>query len=153
MSLITVAEQVQRRGALSRTLLTIVLVTAGIIGGLLAMHSLNIATGHGDTAIVEAGPSGMESVMGTRDADHGSAEPDTAAATAAGCADCRNGAAVAWMACVLALLAAVILLLPPALRSGLAPLGEGDRPQRSAWRARARSLPPPSLKVLCISRT
>lgn len=152
MSLIAVAQQVRGPRTLTRTLLLLVTVTAAIIVGLLAMHSLNThatTTGHAGTAPAL-----------TVAADTGSHHDAPAAAAAAqapadhtGCADCGDDHAMAWMACVLALLVSVIVLAR--LRAGWrTPVRESVmRAVRARWPAFAHLAPPPSLTALCISRT
>lgn len=151
MSLIAVAQQVRGPRTLTRTLLLLIAVSAAIIVGLLAMHSLNThatTTGHGNTA----------SVVGVAaDVDSGHDVPAAAAVEApvdhSDCADCVGDHAMAWMACVLALLLSVIVLgwLRARWRT---PLRETVAHMvRARWPAAARFHPPPSLTVLCISRT
>lgn len=149
MSLIAVAQQVRGPRTLTRTLLLLVAVTAAIIVGLLAMHSFNThATGHGKTAPVVG-------VAANADSSHD--VPAAAAVEApvdhSDCADCVGDHAMAWTACVLALLLSVIVLgwLRARWR---APLCESVAHMvRALWPAAARFHPPPSLTVLCISRT
>lgn len=146
MSLITLAHAMQRSRTLTRTLLILIAVTAAIVAGLLAMHSLNThpaGAGHADT--VAAAPADTGHHTGSAVA------PDEA--PAATCADCSGGGEMSWMTCVLALLVSLLLIA---------------RFHRGSWRgsppsvgallsvllpARARPLRPPSLTVLCISRT
>lgn len=152
MSLIAVAQQVRGPRTLTRTLLLLVAVTAAIIVGLLAMHSLNThatATGH-------AGSVPASSVAADADTHHD--VPAAAASTGvpadhSWCADCGDDHAMTWMACVLALLVSVIVLA--LVREGWRTrLGEGVlRAVRARWRASAPFASPPSLTVLCISRT
>ncbi len=84
-------------------------MTAAIIVGLLAMHSLNThgtTTGHASAATASSVATDASS---HHDAP-AAANPAGAAADASGCADCGDDHAMAWMACVLALLVSVILL-------------------------------------------
>lgn len=155
MSLITVAERVQGPRALTRTLLVMVGVTLGVIVGLLAMHSLNshtTANGHAETSTVQT----VTGIDADADAHHSSpglsTQPDSGS-TAAGCADCGSTDSMAWMVCVLALLAAVLLVFRPIAWSRAVVAAVVGVPS-STWPARAHALPaPPSLNVLCISRT
>jgi hypothetical protein len=147
MSLITLAHAMHRSRTLTRTLLILVAITAGIVGGLLAMHSLNThPTGPGHADTVAAAPADPGS-------HHTDAAPAPAGAPASGCVDCSGSGNMSWMTCVLALLVTLLLIA---------------RFHRGSWRgstpyvasllaailpARARPLRPPSLTVLCISRT
>ena len=57
MSLITFADAMGRTRTLTRTFLVMIAITAGIVAGLLAMHSLNThatSTGHPDTIATAA---------------------------------------------------------------------------------------------------
>lgn len=134
---------------LGRSLLLLIAVTAAIIAGLLAMHSLNSHTEPAAPATAIAGH------------EHGAAVDEHVAAAVTGpgtvqpvtdgeCADCGGHAGMLAMACVLALLLVALLILVPrggvswgvALRAGPALIS------RAALHPR-----PPSLLVLCISRT
>ena len=145
MSMIALAQRLRPgpRG-LGHSLLALIAVTAAIIVGLLAMHSLN---SHTETA-APATASAMHEhgTAGPGVTDHGTTQP----ATDGDCADCGGHASMLAMACVLALLIVSLLLFLPrvgitwgaALRAGPTLI------------ARATHLPrPPSLLVLCISRT
>lgn len=153
MSLITVAERVRGPRALTRTLLIMVGVSLSIIVGLLAMHSLNSHTapaGHSETSTVQ-------SATGTDPVSHhdqsGLATPHEPMTTDAGCAECGDAHSMAWMACVLALLAAVLLVFRPLGWSRTSVTAHISAPS-TTWPANAHTLPPPpSLNVLCISRT
>jgi hypothetical protein len=145
MSMIALAQRLRPgpRG-LGHSVLLLIVVTAAIIVGLLAMHSLN---SHTETAAPAAAAAMHEhDTTNPGAADHGTSQP----ATDAECADCGGHASMLAMACVLALLIVSLLLFLPrvgitwgaALRAGPALI------------ARAAVLPrPPSLLVLCISRT
>lgn len=123
------------------TLLLVVLV-AGVVLGIVGMHALDRhgthSSGTGQAAVVHA--------------EHASA-PSVPAGDAVGqpdCADCGGGHSSMWMVCVLALIAAVVLLMRPVgwtsappIRARVAHLVE------SVVAVRARA---PSLVVLCISR-
>ncbi|MGN7969834.1 DUF6153 family protein [Microbacterium sp. 22296] len=152
MSLIAVAQQVRGPRTLTRTLLLLVAVTAAIIVGLLAMHSLNThatTTGHAGTA---PATSVTTDTAGHHDVP-AAVNPAGAAADTSGCADCGDDHAMAWMACVLALLVSVILLAR--VRIGWRTPARDDelRVVRARWPASAHTVLPPSLTVLCISRT
>ena len=126
---------------LGHSVLLLIGVAAAIIIGLLAMHSLN---SHTETAAHTTAAAAMTHDMGT--AEHG----DTRPAAEGDCADCGDHTSMLAMACVLALLIVSLLLFLPrvgitwgaALRAGPTMI------------ARATHLPrPPSLLILCISRT
>ena len=146
MSMIALAQRLRpgRRG-LGRAVLVLVAVTAAIIVGLLAMHSLN---GHTETAApVSTAAIHEHDAMDPGVADHGTSQLGTAGE----CADCGGHAGMwAMVACVLALLSVTLLLIVPrieinlaaALRAGPAPIARWTRLPR-----------PPSLLDLCISRT
>jgi hypothetical protein len=145
-----------RRG-LGLSVLTLIGLTAAIIVGLLAMHSLN---GHAETPGPTPSAQHSASVAPhdplSASAQHADAHHATAggASTAQpadpeGCPDCGHTGMLA-MTCVLALLSVALLILLPRLGGG--------------WRGRLRSAPmraavaatfsrPPSLLVLSISRT
>lgn len=155
MSLITVTERMQGPRALTRTLLVMVGVTLGIIVGLLAMHSLNShasANGHGETAAVQTVP-GVDVDVAAHHTSPGLSTQSDSGSTAVGCADCGATDNMAWMVCVLALLAAVLLVFRPLTWSRALVAFIAGAPSM-IWPARAHTLPPPpSLNVLCISRT
>lgn len=138
MSLTAVARRVRGARALGRT----VLVVLAIIAGLLAMHSLNThgtAMGHGAAVMASEVP-------------HQGHHDTMAAAADEGIAPVADHS-LAWMACVLALLGAVIVFVA-ATGNRLA----GARARllsavRARWAVVAHALPPPSLTVLCIRRT
>lgn len=136
------------RGVLSGMML----VTAVIIG-LLAMHTLNL---HGTAAADAPATMSMSAAVDQPTAPHSTAEmhaqgsPTSSSDTScAGCAtDDHAGMA---MMCVLALLLALLLLVPPRVlhgwtRSLLRPSLDEDLTAQVRPRA-------PSLHVLCISRT
>ena len=146
MSMIALAQRLRpgRRG-LGRAVLVLVAVTAAIIVGLLAMHSLN--NGHTETAAPASAAAIHEhDAMDPGVADHGTSQLGTDGE----CADCGGHAGMLAMACVLALLSVTLLFIVPrveinpaaALRAGPAPTARWTRPAR-----------PPSLLDLCISRT
>jgi len=144
MSMIALAQRLRPgpRG-LGHSVLLLIAVTAAIIVGLLAMHSLN---SHTETAAPATAAVHEHGTATPGAADHGTTQP----ATDGDCADCGGHTSMLAMACVLALLIVSLLLFLPrvgitwgaALRAGPALI------------ARAAVLPrPPSLLVLCISRT
>lgn len=144
MSLIALTERLRAGRSMRRTLLLMVAITTAVIAGLLAMHSLNThaaaETGHHITMTADMSAGGG-------DVAH------AASAVEESCADCSSGHSdMLMMACVLALLAVVLLLARPS----------GARTWPSEWprpgpaegpRPGAADLRPPSLTVLCISRT
>lgn len=153
MSLINVAHQVRGPRTLTHTVLAVLAVAVGIIAGLLAMHSFNshaTTAGHHDTVAVSTQAAASDH---HQDAPAAAVLPDSPQLDA-GCATCGGGDAMTWMACVLALLVATILLGRIGLgwrRTSLIAVLTATRPR---WPARAHALPPPpSLTVLCISRT
>jgi hypothetical protein len=140
MSMIALAQRLRPgpRG-LGHSLLALIAVTAAIIVGLLAMHSLN---SHTETAA----PATSATMHDSGTADHGTAQP----ATDGECAECGGHPGMLAIICVLVLLALSLLIVLP--RLGL------------TWGAALRAGPaevvratvfsrPPSLLVLCISRT
>lgn len=155
MSLIALAHQLRGQRAVTRTLLMMLAVVGAVIAGLLAMHSLNThatTAGHGGTVAVSAEPAPPSA---HHDASPGTAAVNTttAATDHAGCTDCGDDHAMTWMACVLALLVSVILFAR--LRIGWRITLRDDvlaviHPRSPAS---AHPVSPPSLTVLCISRT
>lgn len=136
------------RGVLSG----VMLVTAVIIG-LLAMHTLNL---HGTAAADAPATMSMSGAVDQPAAHHATAEMHAPAGSTSGsdmsCAGCTTDdhAGMAMM-CVLALLLALLLLVPPRVlhgwtRSLLRPSLVEDLTAQIRPRA-------PSLHVLCISRT
>ncbi|WP_439591878.1 DUF6153 family protein [Microbacterium sp.] len=146
MSLIALTEHLRAGHSMARTLLLLIAVIGAVIVGLLAMHSLNThttaETGH--HATMAADPSGM------------STDSHAAATTAVeeACIDCGSDhSSMFAMACVLALLATVLLLARPAGgHQGLALLPRPGPATVSSPGIPGRSHPP-SLTALCISRT
>lgn len=139
-------------GVFRGVLLGVMLVTAVIIG-LLAMHTLNL---HGTAAADAPATMSMSAAVDQPTAHHATAEmhvpggsPSGSGMSCAGCTtDDHTGMA---MMCVLALLLALLLLVPPRVvhgwtRSMLRPSLVED------LTAQIRPLTP-SLHVLCISRT
>ena len=144
MSMIALAQRLRPgpRG-LGHSVLLLIAVTAAIIVGLLAMHSLN---SHTETAAQATAAMHEHGTITPDVADHGTAQPTTDSE----CADCGGHAGVLVMACVLALLIVALLLFLPrvgitwgaALRAGPTQIARATHPPRA-----------PSLLVLCISRT
>jgi len=145
MSLIALTDRVHTGRSMARTLLLLIAVTGAIIVGLLAMHSLNAHTatdtGHQTTVTTSATSSADDHHAGTTATD----EP---------CADCGSGHSdMLAMACVLALLATVLLLVRPGAVMRWLSILPRPRPSRMAALFIRPALRPPSLTVLCISRT
>ncbi len=147
MSLIAAAERVHARHAPVRKLLMLVAITVAVIAGLLAMHSLNThptTTGHSSAVAVTTADhhdAPAAASVGSSDASH------------EGCADCAGDHAMAWMVCVLALLVATLLLWRSFARWRTP--GTNLLIRMPVARGPTSSLLPlpPSLTVLCISRT
>lgn len=144
--LTTLARRVQGRRSLTRSVITVVAVSLGVIFGLLAMHSMNthaMASGHSDTV----------AVGNVTETHHEHTAPAPALPNDdAGCAGCSEDAGMTWMACVLALLVAVVLLARPA--AWWHSLSQLTILHLLSWaRPTGHPLRPPSLTVLCISRT
>ena len=138
--MIALAQHLRRSpSGLGRSVLLLIALTAALIAGLLAMHTLHAPTAHAEPAAVV---SVLESGAG-----HGHDMPQTDT----GCADCGGHDAMLAMACVLALLVVSLLfVLPRAGLSWTAGLGLAGPRLFVGRTARCR---PPSLLVLCISRT
>ncbi|WP_438354667.1 DUF6153 family protein [Microbacterium sp. CJ88] len=145
MSLIELMERLRADRSMARTLLLLIALTGAVIVGLLAMHSLNThttaETGHQATMAADPSAMGTESHAGAT------------AAVDDGCVDCGSDhSSMLAMACVLALLATVLLLArPAAVRHWLASLPRPGPPAVSP--PAIPGLRPPSLTALCISRT
>lgn len=145
MSLIALTDRVHTGRSMVRTLLLLVVITGAIIVGLLAMHSLNAHTatdaGHQTTATASA-------ATGTGDHHTGTTATDEP------CADCGSGhCTMLAMACVLALLATVLLLVRPSAVMRWLSILPRPRPSVASALFTGPALRPPSLTVLCISRT
>ncbi len=141
MSMVALAQHLRRGpGGLRRSLLLLIAVTAAIIVGLLAMHSLNSHAAHAE-------PTAVVSVHDMNHTDHGTTQP----ATGDDCADCGGHTSMLAMTCVLALLVVSLLLLLP--RRGFTWIAAPRRADRSALTWVTTLSKPPSLLVLCISRT
>lgn len=145
MSLIALIEQLRAGRSMARTLLLLIAVTGAVVVGLLAMHSLNTHTAAADTGH-HATTTGT--VAGADAGDHHTDD----AATGESCADCGTGHSdMLTMACVLALLATVLILASP--HNAQRWLSILPRPQPlGVAPPNAPGLPPPSLTTLCISR-
>lgn len=128
------------------------LLVAAILVGLLAMHTLNL---HG-TPAAHAPAAISASASDAVGAHHVAAGTPESSGTASdlgpACADCGGGAHLGMaMACVLALLLVLLVLVPPRLLPGW--MHTAPRPlltERFVDRLLSRA---PSLHVLCISRT
>lgn len=145
MSLIALTDRVHAGRSMARTLLLLIAVTGAIIVGLLAMHSLNAhtATDSSHQTAVTA-----SATTGTGDHHAGTTAADEA------CADCGSGHSnMLAMACVLALLATVLLLVRPGAVMGWLSILPRPRPSVVSALFIRPALRPPSLTVLCISRT
>ena len=152
MSLINVALRVRGPRTLTHTVLAVIAVAVGIITGLLAMHSFNshATAGHHDTVAV-----GISSEMSDHHLETSSVLAMPASSSyEAGCGMCDDQDAMTWMACVLALFVATILRgrTGPGWRQLALAAVLAATTTRSPARAHALP-PPPSLTVLCISRT
>ncbi|GAA2897137.1 DUF6153 family protein [Microbacterium esteraromaticum] len=123
-------------------------VVLGILLGLLGMHTLSgDAMGHGPgTPVSAAHASGTSPHDSAATAPDGSSE---ASATAASESPVHPGML---SACVLVLLAALPLIVPPSASLGLRPRLQ-RMPGGMACLSRAAAPRPPSHIVLCISRT
>lgn len=137
-----------------------------LIAGLLAMHTLTgtLTIGHADTepavAVEHAAVAQPAMNSSTAHAERSilapsSTAPDSPPAHCAGCGDPAGAPdhSMLMMACVLALLAAVIVLLAPMLLSRLGATLALTRLHARAVPATAPHPRPPSLIVLSISRT
>ena len=145
MSLIALAERVRGPRTLTRTVLLLVALTAAVIVGLLAMHALNSHT----TAPAHPLTATAAEHDGHPAHTH---HAESAPAADVGCLDCGEHNTMMAMICVLALLVSVLVLARPT--------HAGDGGIRLS-RISLPTLPvpgdagprPPSLNVLCISRT
>lgn len=143
MSLIALTDRLHTSRSMARSLLLLITVTGAVIIGLLAMHSLNT-----HTAADTDHQTTVAAASAATDAHHAGATTTDEA-----CADCGSGHSdMLAMACVLALLATVLLLAR--LRPGRSWLSVMPRPQLQSTAPPGRPRPkPPSLTTLCISRT
>ncbi|WP_431247488.1 hypothetical protein [Leifsonia xyli] len=140
-----------------RALVTLTAVV-GVLAGLLAMHVLDAPTGaqHGMAmAHVASGHAVPAHAASTHDASAATATTQGASADASCAAGgCDPTHAMTPMVCTLALLAATILLLAPAVARALLGIGSRAAPAlltRALARA-AESPPPPSLLALSVDR-
>ncbi|GAA1424325.1 hypothetical protein [Agrococcus citreus] len=155
-----------------RALVLIGAIVTLLIVGLLGMHAMGGAsTSHGASggshtgiaipaSAAHASPDGVEihehPAASAADA-HGAPAAAMAASSAAHCADCQGTAPLApghteLMACVLALLVGMLVLMPPS-RVGLARLPSLVMPTSERASAVRLGAPRPSLNLLSISRT
>lgn len=147
MSLIALTEHLRAGRSMARTLLLLIALTGAVIIGLLAMHSLNThataESGHHATMTTDA------AVVGVTGDTH--AAPTVSAEES--CAECGTShSGMLAMACVLALLATVLLVARA--RGGQQWFARLPRPGPPALPPPGvPGLHPPSLTVLCISRT
>ena len=137
--MIALAQRLRRSpDALGRSVLLLIALTAAVIVGLLAMHALNTPTARHETAVVV-------SVQ-----ESGAAHGHDAPTSDDSCPDCGEHEAMLAMACGLALLVVSLLFLVPRAGGTAGVVGR-------AWpllvRGPAALYRPPSLLVLCISRT
>ena len=154
MALIDVAQRVRGPRTLTRTVLATLAVALGIIAGLLAMHTFTshaTPAGHHGTVAVST-HAGAEGDHHHDTSDAAALPPSTPVVE--GCGTCGGADPMTWMACVLALLVATILLSRIGLARRHAMPIAALTAATTPWPARAHALPPPpSLTVLCISRT
>lgn len=131
------------RRVLQGALLAVVLV-GGVVLGLLGMHALDAHGAAGTHALAgHASAVGVDATSVTANAHHVSAADAVSAAPA-------DPAGEGGAACVLALLGGLLLLLH---RPGSVILGPASRALVSHAAVAAAPRRPPSLLVLCISRT
>lgn len=124
---------------LGRSVLLLIALTSALIVGLLAMHAVSTPTAHAE-------PAAAVSVQ-----EAGAAHGHDAPPADDGCPDCGGHEAMLAMACVLALLVVSLLFLLP--RAGLTWGIAFGRAGPVSIAGRAALFRPPSLLVLCISRT
>ncbi|PRB08174.1 hypothetical protein CQ047_12445 [Microbacterium sp. MYb72] len=148
-----------------RSALLAVVLATGVIVGLLGMHALDVhgtahaavgthgpAVGAAHDAPVHVAAVGVHAAYGSVSADALAAAPSSGGAllSSSGCADCDADGGM-WAVCVLALLAGLLLLLVPRAHRRLHPALSRLLPRELF--ADAAFPRPPSLIVLCISRT
>lgn len=140
------------RHSLSRRVLLGGLLVMGVIVGLLTMHTLNL---HGAPAVEASTAMSIPAVHAEHDPHSAvvALQPGgTADDSSRTCADCGTGDHLGMvMACVLALLLVIVLLVPPRLLPGWM-----HRPSRPVLRTRTERhvfSRAPLIHVLCISRT
>ncbi|WP_139177694.1 DUF6153 family protein [Ruania alba] len=131
----------------------LILLAACVLFGLLAMHTLGLhgLGQHADTT-TQAVPHLSAAAHDEGAPQHHSSAPLGAQSPAPTCDDCAESLAGAALGCVLALvLVALALLRPRVLHRWLCTL---ERSVQSTWSSAVGICPrPPSLSVLCISRT
>jgi hypothetical protein len=138
--MIALAQHLRRSPyGLGRSVLLLIALTAALIVGLLAMHALDAPTAHAE-------PAAAVSVQET-----GAAHGHDAPPADDGCPDCGGHEAMLAMACVLALLVVSLMFLLP--RAGISWGVVFGRAGPLMVVGRAVLSRPPSLFVLCISRT
>ena len=138
--MIYLAQHLRRSpSGLGRAVLLLIALTTALIVGLLAMHALNTPTTHAEPAAAVA--------VHDTSAAHGHDAPPADD----GCPDCGGHEAMLAMACVLALLVVSLLLLLPRAGVGWGVAFGRAGPLFIAGRAALSR--PPSLLVLCVSRT
>ncbi len=145
----TIRSPASTRSTMHRLFLMVGIAVALIVG-LLAMHTLTADTGHAESPAISSATD-HEQVMA------GAARADTAADAGHCLGDCgapgnMPNHSMPMMVCVLALLAAVIVVLAPALLARLSGSLGVVVPAAGVPRALPRPRPP-SLLVLSISRT
>ncbi|MDX2377573.1 DUF6153 family protein [Microbacterium sp. LRZ72] len=138
--MIALAQQLRRSpSGLGRSVLLLIALTAALIVGLLAMHALGAPTANAEPAaavsVQEAG------------AAHGHDAPPADGI----CPDCGGHEAMLAMTCVVALLIVSLLFLVP--RAGVSWGVVFGRAGPLMVAGRVAVSRPPSLLVLCISRT
>lgn len=175
MSLIAFTRRLRAGRSTLRTVLLAVAVAGGVIVGLLAMHSLNMHTAVAAPAQMSAAPGAAHgSAPVSSDATGMAPSADvTFMATSVGeayaaagggghhgeptsdpsCPDCAGDhSGLLGIACVLGLLVALLVLGAPGLAARLLPPDTRVYGSLSAFAPRPH-VHPPSLTVLCISRT
>lgn len=141
LSLIAVAQRISDGPRITRRLLLLLILTAAVIIGLLAMHSLNSHTTARPPHTVA-----VDTAMPV------TVHQDPAGGADSDCADCGGHTGMSVMACVLGLLVSLLILIRPDVAGfvAAAPTSTRGAPAAGDPAAVAR---PPSLTVLCISRT
>ncbi|WP_434318666.1 DUF6153 family protein [Leifsonia sp. P73] len=148
------ADCISARTRTWRCLLVLLFAVTGIVTGILAMHvvSTPVSRSHDSSA---AAPAMVVSAASHSGESHAVAPATPDIGMSAGCAagDCDPMHDMTAMVCTLALLAATILLIAPALSRALLGLGSRAAPT-SAARMIAHTVgpPPPSLLALSVDR-
>ncbi len=138
--MIALARYVRRSPyGLGRSVLLLIALTAALIVGLLAMHSLSAPAPHAETAVAVSA------------LEPGAAHSHDAPPVDHTCPGCGGHEVMLAMVCVLALLVVSMLFWVPraGVVWGVVP-GRAGPPRRAGGPLLSR---PPSLLVLCISRT